>query len=670
MRQWGLSMKKLNGTSLLAVAGAVALVVGTAACGGGGTSSSSTSSSSVGGVAADGLLSGANVTAYDSNDVSCATAKTAADGSYSIKIPTTCIPARIAVTGGTDQMTNATSDIELTTLVTDTTQTEANASPQTTLMTYAMLDAAGGAMSGLKSKTAQELSSLLTAAASNVLAEYGFGADADSTYNPMTTKLSNMSTVNYQAVLRASEATGETFRRMLSSTGNGNVSTANLKSLMQNFGRDLSDGALDGTATTTNLAAVTIGSGVNTYDMSALRTFSNTQAATVAGEVLNGSLIRNVIQSAGGGFDATKQKTVSDANLTAMFGRTGNATLTAIAPNQANIPVPTRFIQQAQNHSAAAEAAVVALSGAGVAGQFTALKNIFSGLTAGAVPGALPTLAGTVAGAQGAVLQALPPTNPPLTANMVAVNTSASTALVTQQQAFSFQVMQSTNQPVTFTDYNASGAASTQTLCPSVSNDVMTANVSTPLNAANLTSVSNGAGTAPTVNFKLNSVDGQIPKGIGIATVTASLLDGNNITRTAPERALTASTIYNWVSDGTTLTLTAPAKGVVNVSYFTAANNTATAATAILTNIDADILSVTSSGASNPQTVKLKVATLFRRISALTGAAAAGSYYYKVKIEGLPLAFNLSTSVPNGCVAPAANSTTLFRTVQGTLSAQ
>lgn len=666
MRQSGIQSKMMSGSSLLAIAGAMALVVGTAACGGGGGSSADAGGVAVGGAAADGLLSGATVTAYDSNDVACKTATTAADGTYTITLPTTCFPARLVVTGGTDQMTNTTSDLELESVVTDTTQTEANISPQTTLMTYAMLDAAGGTMATLATKTTAEKAALVNAAVSNVMTSFGFGADTDANFNPLTTKLSTMTAANLQAVLRAQEATGETFRRMLSSTGNANVSTANVKSVMKSFGRDLSDGTMDGAGASTNVGAAT--NTVGGYDMSALRTFANTQAATVAGEILNGALTRNVMQAGGAGLLA--KTTVNDANLTVMFARTDNATFKAIVPVMANLPIPTKFIAQAQTQISAASAAATALGGtAGQVANFTNLNTLFGTLTAGSAPTASATFVAqnlltplntAVAGAQTAVAAVLPPLAPPTTATMTnTVNTAVNTAV---QSAANFIVQPSP----TLTD----GTGTSQTLAPTVAAMVpgtpptpatMTANVGTALSAANLSSVGAGGGTAPTINFTLATNAGKIPMGGGVATVTATLVDGANITRDTGERYLKASTQYNWTSNGTTITLTAPAAGIANVTYYTAAATAA--ATTTLTNTEADIMTVTSAGAAVPSTLKLKVASLFSRLSAtsLSASGSAGNYYYKVEIVGLPVA--LSVPAAQFPVQP-------FSVVQGTISAQ
>ncbi|MBF0417745.1 MAG: hypothetical protein HQL86_05790, partial [Magnetococcales bacterium] len=112
----------LKGSTLLAMAGALALVVGTAACGGGGGGGggSSTTSIALGGLASDGLLSGATVSVYSrDSDTACITGPTDTNGKYNISVPSTCAtPLRIEVSGGKDKTTNKDNDLTLKSLVT------------------------------------------------------------------------------------------------------------------------------------------------------------------------------------------------------------------------------------------------------------------------------------------------------------------------------------------------------------------------------------------------------------------------------------------------------------------------------------------------------------------------------------------------------------------------
>ncbi|MBF0440001.1 MAG: hypothetical protein HQL93_12900 [Magnetococcales bacterium] len=104
MRQFGIQYKGLNGSSLLAMAGAVALVLGTAACGGGGGGSDSTSTGTESGTAyAGGTLVGAEVCVDANNDLSCDSTDsskkttTGVDGSFTLKDK-----GNMLVTGGYD----------------------------------------------------------------------------------------------------------------------------------------------------------------------------------------------------------------------------------------------------------------------------------------------------------------------------------------------------------------------------------------------------------------------------------------------------------------------------------------------------------------------------------------------------------------------------------------
>ncbi|MBF0262328.1 MAG: hypothetical protein HQL97_10905 [Magnetococcales bacterium] len=597
-----------KGSTLLAMAGALALVVGTGACGGGGGSGSSTTSIALAGLASDGLLQGATVSVYSRDGTTaCTTATTDTNGKYSVTVPATCAtPLRIEVSGGTDKTTNKANDLTLKSLVTSSSQTTANLSPQTTLMTEAIKAAAGGTLAALATKSTTEVTQLTGTAVTNVVKAFGFGSDA-LVANPMSTPITT--TAQTSAFSQAGDAAGEVFRRLASSAG---LATPNaVSSLMQTFAASLS-------GTNSN---VTVGTSIITP--STLQAMVSSQRALVTAEVLAGSLVRNVTSST-----ATTGTLGTGANLvtTGTEGLIGSITGSATAKNQLASDVSTAI------------AAGVITTGSVLATQLNTVSTSTTAVTAAPVTTAVPTAS----------------------VDLTTVNNNSTAAV----NATSFIVHPS----VTLTDYplGTVASASNQTIAQSVSSTgVMTAVVGTALSASNLTAVGNGSGKAPVINFSLGQSLGN-NKGSGSATVTALLKDGNSDTRTTGQRQIMASTSYNWSSDGTTLTLTAPANGVASVSYYTAA---ATAeSTTTITNVDADLLTVTS-GAQVPATLNLKVANLFGSkmptAASMTPSGSAGSYFYKVTISGIPLAACASTDTT--CSTTVAKP---FTVVQGTISAQ
>ncbi|MBF0340027.1 MAG: hypothetical protein HQL95_03585, partial [Magnetococcales bacterium] len=146
------------------------------------------------------------------------------------------------------------------------------------------------------------------------------------------------------------------------------------------------------------------------------------------------------------------------------------------------------------------------------------------------------------------ILNAAPTTLVANTVSTIATSSAKSGAFIVQPT-------------ITLTDY-VSSVATPQTIAQTVASGTLTANVATALNATNLSNVGKGTGTAPTINFTLAALPGTTAAPVnGTAAVSALLVDGADLTRTAGERYLMAETTYNGSSDGTTLTLTAPAGG-------------------------------------------------------------------------------------------------------------
>lgn len=610
MIKQGVQSMNFKGSTLLAMAGALALVVGTTACGGGGGSGSSSTSIALGGLASDGLLQGATVSVYSrEGTTACTTATTDTNGKYSLTVPASCAtPLRIEVSGGTDKTTNKANDLTLKSLVTSTSQTTANLSPQTTLMTEA-IRAAAGSLDSLATKSATEVTQITGTAVTNVVKAFGFGSDAQ-VANPMSTPITT--TAQTSAFSQAGDAAGEVFRRLASAAGLATPTA--VSNLMQTYAASLA-------GTTSN---VTVGS--NTITPTTLQAMVSSQRALVTAEVLAGTLVRNVTSAT-----ATTGTLVTGANLTTSGSEGLISTITSST---------TAKTQLATDVSTAIAAGVIT-TGSALATQLTTVSTSTTAVTTAPVTTSVPTAA----------------------VDLTTVTTNATAAV----NAASFIV----HPAVTLTDYpqGTTASASNQTVAQSVSSTgIMTANIGTALSASNLTAVGNGSGKAPVINFSLGQSLGN-NKGSGVALVTALLKDGSTETRSTGQRQIIASTSYNWSSDGTTLTLTAPANGVASVTYYTTSATAASSAT--ITNVDADLLTVTggTGGSQVPATMNLKVANLFSNkmpaSASMTPSGSVGNYFYKVTIGGIPLAACASTDTT--CSTTIAKP---FTVVQGTISAQ
>ncbi|MBF0270958.1 MAG: hypothetical protein HQL98_02625 [Magnetococcales bacterium] len=611
MRQWGLQSMHSKGSTFLAMAGAMALVVGTAACGGGGGSTTAAvTSTTVGGLASDGLLQVATVNVYSRDGTTpCTSTQTGSDGKYSLSVSSTCLPPlRIEVSGGTDKTTGKTNDLTLQSLVTNTSQTTANLSPQTTMMAYAMKAAAGGSLTAMAGKSATEQSQLVSTASTAVLKSFGFGADANASgFNPMTTPITT--TTQITAFESAADAAGEVVRRLTSSLGTAN--TTNVAAAMQAIGQQMV-GA--------NNSTVTIAG--RSLSISGLDALVSTQKAVVSAEVLTGSLTRNSV-------------------ATGTMASAGTLATTSFLSS-----LSTAFQQQMQSDVKVAKSLGV-FSTAMETAMNTALTAASTGGSASMTMPTGETLTTLNSNASGAV------TN---------IDDKAGAAL----NAVNFRVQPS----VTLMDFplGTTASATVATMSQTVdSTGVMTANFPVALSASNLSNVGKSSGIAPIVNFTMANLDGT--KGSGVAVVTATLVDGTNATRDAGERYISVSTSFNWTSNGTSIVLSAPSAGVAPVSYYTANSTASAPATATLTNGDLDVLSVTSSGTSPQATLSMKVAGLFSQLAAtsLDANGTKGNYYYKVTVSGLPLSACNYTESLTSCSATTAKP---FSTVQGTISAQ
>lgn len=199
-------------------------------CGGGGSGSTSTSSSTVTGVVIDGPVSGATVTVTDSSGRTVGSTTTGDDAKYSVNVPAgTTYPLRVAISGGTDQVTGE-APAPMESLVTDSKQTTANVTPITTVMVQAAVSNAGS----LDKVTP----AIVTDARNNAISNFGFGVDSeDGNFDPIAGKVG---TNNITSIIRSSEAMAEIVRRAVGS----NQTT--VAQAIKVIGEDMADGSMDG----------------------------------------------------------------------------------------------------------------------------------------------------------------------------------------------------------------------------------------------------------------------------------------------------------------------------------------------------------------------------------------------------------------------------------------
>jgi hypothetical protein len=108
-------------------------------------------------------------------------------------------------------------------------------------------------------------------------------------------------------------------------------------------------------------------------------------------------------------------------------------------------------------------------------------------------------------------------------------------------------------------------------------------------------------GKSPNLNFTLDTV----PTGSGQATIKATIIQGNNATRSGTESEMSVEVTVAYVGDGTSATLTMPAGGTGAVSYTKGSDGTSASYT--VTNVDADAFSITAANAVTGDAAVLSV---------------------------------------------------------------
>ncbi|MBF0424417.1 MAG: hypothetical protein HQL66_01160 [Magnetococcales bacterium] len=627
MKQWGMKSLATKG-SLLALAGIFA--VGVVACGGGGGTpiSTSTGSDTIAGSAIKGPLTGSTIT-YNG---SVQSGKSPSHGSYSFTTtrPTSATTAYpLTFSGGTDDVTGATPIMDLSTLVTSTTTT-LNANAITTMIAAAAQAnvGTGGTITLTAISTVKDI----------VIRTFGFGVDGvasgASTFDPFSVSTSSLTSQQAGEYAMALEASGEMLRRIQAANTSWSMAT-----IISNLGTELKGGALPTTAT-------------NAAFYNALQI----SAAAISNEVVNRSLTV--------GSNGISLTAIATAYGSYLGGVTPLLT-SALASTSAFLAAQVKTLWSA----AAAILGTTSTDGAKYLAAAAALS------TTSTLANLQAQIASTIGTSTSALAATVIATYAQQSATAAAATAAAAAAAA--NKATVVMVDGSTSGMPSVTDYGQTSAytltsgglaAGATTGAPSVLTLNLASTTGT-ISAANLTSlmstsaVPTGA-TDPTINFKLSNV----PTSSGTATVTLLLKDGSSSTWTSGQRSLSVSYKVNYSGDGKTLTLTVPASSTASVTYY---NSTATSAsTATLSNAVADQLLVVSGGISNNQqssTLKAKIFALFTNstFAALlnNGATAAGSYFYQVKVVGMPLGWDANA---NGTIADSGDG--LIDTVQGTFT--
>jgi uncharacterized membrane protein YgcG len=177
----------------------------------------------------DGPIIQAEVTISDRNGAVIATIYSDDHANYTLDIEAKPVyPLLITVKGGTDIISNRKPDFTLVSFALDPSISTANINPFSTLI----------------AKIAEKLPGGLTvdniqAATQTVFTQFGFGLDPKLVQDPITTPLNE---TNAAVVVKASEAFGETLRRVEQALG----AQQNIEDVLDAISSDLVDGVMDG----------------------------------------------------------------------------------------------------------------------------------------------------------------------------------------------------------------------------------------------------------------------------------------------------------------------------------------------------------------------------------------------------------------------------------------
>jgi len=194
---------------------------------------------------------------------------------------------------------------------------------------------------------------------------------------------------------------------------------------------------------------------------------------------------------------------------------------------------------------------------------------------------------------------------------------------------------------VRLTDYNPETQSyNSNTLAVSASSGAMSIDLrTTPFNKQNMeNATTSGDFNSPILSFDLAS----LPLGEGSAKVEIYLLDGEDNVKSKGERRIYLELNAQWQSDGVNASITLPIQ-TATAFYETSGG---TRVDLEIDNLDADILSVSSSGVNHPNSLDLKILSDLNKVDFLSPSSLLrpGQFHVKV-ITNLPKVNNDNTEV-------------------------
>ena len=118
-----------------------------------------------------------------------------------------------------------------------------------------------------------------------------------------------------------------------------------------------------------------------------------------------------------------------------------------------------------------------------------------------------------------------------------------------------------------------------------------------------------GTGTPMDLSFELSS----LPVGSGTTSVTLNLFYGADAVQDSGEGVLQVALTANWESDGSSLQIKLPAASSLVATYIASGG---TALSITTTNVDADIITAAKDGPNKPQTLSVRLSSLFNAFPA------------------------------------------------------
>lgn len=180
----------------------------------------------------DGPITQAQITVTDANSSIVGAGISDNTANYTLSVPTdTAYPVLVSATGGTDVVTGTAPDFTLLSVALNSTVRTVNINPFSTLIVKTAQAMSGG----LSVET-------LATATQYVMSQLSFGLDANLVPNPITTSINE---ANVAAIIKASEAMGETMRRTHSALLLAGM-TISVDEIILAIAADMTDGVLDG----------------------------------------------------------------------------------------------------------------------------------------------------------------------------------------------------------------------------------------------------------------------------------------------------------------------------------------------------------------------------------------------------------------------------------------